>query len=848
MPGDIEKAKRELRFAKSTADDKRWDQLEPKLQAIDAALEGVPDAEKAPVAAEVAAMREKMLQGIREEKAGRLEREIKRNLSAAADDLNRGYDESPQIPKTIARLESAEAKEVLSPQTIAAFQAEIAALQAKSKKAAPPPPKAAPPAPAASADVEKARRELRFAKSTADEKRWDQLEPRLQAVEAALAGVPDPDKAPIAAEVAALREKMLQGIREEKAGPLEREIKRNLSAAADDLNRGYDESPQIPKTIARLESAEAKEVLSAQMIAAFQAEIAALQARSKKAAPPPPNSATTPAATPKPATSPAAPAPPPVENEKAKLIENDIARTLRFAADELGRNPQQGGSGLARAAARLDSDEARENLPPATMERLRAQLVELQAKVDAAAREDKVRTLEGFIDRYIRQGESDLGHNRRGAENMLRHAAERLEKDDAKDLLSAASVARFRSEIARVEGLVAEAGKKDAFDRALPLMKELEDRVAKPIFDDSQPAWKALGDLDSLKSRVRGALSELSRDDADVKKLEKRIAAVDAKISTATAKLGRDEAHDRVQRSWEFERQAVAGWEQESGGDKASPTYEMPKTALAVRRLTWFLNDKDLQNIAEAHKEDKPIQALMAEARKIREAAIGQLHAAYNALLAHLEKQPRPSNRFDLEKPSHLAGQAGGDFEGTPHHAANHARAKALGDRWEKEIEAERKARQATYDELSAKAAAAWPKILSGMQAEKEFDPQEPGSKGKTVLIEGLRNRIGWDFSGAFDFAIWVHEIPVVGNYDKAVLAAMNEACEKTGLSIDDHTDWDAVIVVGGPGRIKLRTEIIVRDRGNLEIGKIEEWRPVDAVTCKVIALRAGPAAAGPKG
>jgi hypothetical protein len=32
-----------------------------------------------------------------------------------------------------------------------------------------------------------------------------------------------------------------------------------------------------------------------------------------------------------------------------------------------------------------------------------------------------------------------------------------------------------------------------------------------------------------------------------------------------------------------------------------------------------------------------------------------------------------------------------------------------------------------------------------------------------------------------------------------------------------------------------------------MEIGKIEEWRPVDCVQCTVIALRAGPAAAGPK-
>jgi len=115
------------------------------------------------------------------------------------------------------------------------------------------------------------------------------------------------------------------------------------------------------------------------------------------------------------------------------------------------------------------------------------------------------------------------------------------------------------------------------------------------------------------------------------------------------------------------------------------------------------------------------------------------------------------------------------------------------------------------------------------------------------VLVQGLRNRIGWDFGGPYDFAIWMGDVPVIGNFSKPVASAVNEACEKTGLALDDHTDWDAVIVLGGPGMIKLRTQIIIRDRGNLEIGKVEEWRPVSAVTCEVVALRAGPAAAGPK-
>ena len=834
--GDIEKAKRELRYAKSTADDKRWDQLEPKLAAIEAALQGVPDAEKAPVSAELAAMREKMNQGLREEKAGQIEREIKRNLAAAADDLSRGYDESPQLPKTIARLESAEARDVLSPAAIAAFQAEIAALQARSKKGAPPPP---PPKPAAatSDDLEKVKRELRSAKMTADDKRWDQLEPKLKAVEAALQAAPD---AAIAGEVAAMREAMNKAVRAEKAAAFEREIKRDLAGAADDLSRGYDESPKLPKIIARL--AEAKEVLPPELAKAFQAEVDALQARSKKpaAAPPPPKPAATSSVPPPP---PAKPAAPPAVNERAKAIENDLARTLRFGLDEAERNASQGASYVAKLDAKLESDDVKENLPPETIAKLRAQVDELRAKVEGALRADQVRTLEGFIERFIRNGEDDISHNRRQAAGMLRNAAERIERDDARRLLSKDTIARYRSEIRRVEGLLAAATKKEGLDRARPVLAELEERIQKPIFDGSDAAWKVVGELEALKSKVRGSLYEIPKDDADVKAIEARIGAVDDVIATACAKLDRDQAHERVKQVVELDREAIQGWEEEKAGE----TYEMPKTAQAVRRLGWFLKDKEISKIAEAHKGDPAIQALIAEARKARETAVAKLDAAFNAVLAGLEKGPRPSNRFDLEKPWHLSGSAGSDFEDTPKRDANVARAKALADRWQAEIEADRKARQAKYDEMAVLAAEAWPRIRGGIAAEKDFDPRSPGAKGRTVLIEGLRNRIGWDFSGRHDFAIWVGDVPVIGDYEKHVLEAVNKACEKIGLPLDDHTDWDAVIVVGGPGMIKLRTEIIIRDRGNLEIGKVEEWRPVNAVTCKVVALRAGPVAVGPK-
>jgi len=853
---DLEKAKREIRWAKSAADDRRWDQLEPKIQAIDDALKGVPEADAAPVLAELQPLREKLANGVREEKAGRIEREIRRSLSAAADDLSRGYAESPQLPKAVARLDSAEAREVLSADTVAKLQAEIATLQAKSGgKPAPPPP---PPKPAGPASSQQAQaiesdvtRNLKFAAEeiarnpSQGESYLARAAAKLDSAEARQHLSSDA-MARLQAQVADGRSKMEAALRAEKAGAVERDIRRSLSAAADELNRGYKDSPQLAKAMARLNQADAREALSPETVAKLEAEIAPLQAKSTVPSPPPPPKPTA-ASTPAPAARPATPAPAAPVNEQARLMENDIARTLRFVEGDIANNPLGCESGILRAEAKLASDEVKQTLPAESTERLRAQTADLRAKFEAARRADKVRVLEEFIGRFIRNGEEDLGHNRRQAGEMLDRATERLDRGDVKEMLSADSVAKFRADIVRVQKLIDAATRKDGLERAQPILKQLEERVSGPIFGGSQQPWQVLGDLDSLKSRVRGSLSDVPQDDPEVKAIEKRIAAVDAIISGQTAKLGRDQAQARVAQLWELEQKAIAGWEDESGGDAKAPTYEMPKTALAVWRVGRFLDDTDIKSIGAEHPGDKDIQATLAEARKIRESAIAKLHSAFNAAVAVLEKQPRPSNRFDLEKPGHLASQASGHFDGTAHKNANVGRAKALGDRWQAEIEADRKARQAKYDAMSAEAAAAWPKILSKIKAEEEFDPSDSGAKGRTVVLTGLRNRIGWDFSGNVHFAIWVNNTPVVGNYDQNVLAAVEAACEKAGLPLDDHTDWDAVIVVGGPGKIKERFNITVRDRNNLEIGKIEEWRPVDCVTCTVIALRAGPAAVGPK-
>src|SRR5262245_40160274 len=132
--GDIEKAKREIRYEERAADDKRWDLLETQIRGIEDALEGGSEAESERVHAAMKPMREAMAKALREEQANRIEREIKRNLSNAED------GSEAQLEKAVNRLAQPDAQESLAPQAIQGLQAEIARIQVKLGIAVSPPP------------------------------------------------------------------------------------------------------------------------------------------------------------------------------------------------------------------------------------------------------------------------------------------------------------------------------------------------------------------------------------------------------------------------------------------------------------------------------------------------------------------------------------------------------------------------------------------------------------------------------------------------------------------------------------------------------------------------------------
>jgi hypothetical protein len=158
------------------------------------------------------------------------------------------------------------------------------------------------------------------------------------------------------------------------------------------------------------------------------------------------------------------------------------------------------------------------------------------------------------------------------------------------------------------------------------------------------------------------------------------------------------------------------------------------------------------------------------------------------------------------------------------------------------------RARQELYDTLVVEADAAWPAIVAATGATADFDPADTGTDtaGRTVLLPGVYNRSGWDFSD-YDFSMRRNGIPVGGSYEPHVRAALEHVWYELELEVDDRISWDVVAVVEGPGKIGERIIMPVTDkRTGLEIGKVEEYRPVDCVRLRITALHAGPVAIGP--
>ena len=309
--GDLASAKRALMWLKEAVSSARWDNYESQLPKVEQALEGIPDAEKAEVVAEVAALRLEAEKAMKDEKAKRLLREIDRRLDFDASTLV-ASSVVEKLEDVLTRLSRDEVTSVVEPGVLATYRAKIDARLGPARTAAnpgrppekaaaapapapvaaasapkeenakqPDPPRAAEkavaqPAAAPSVDLGPAKRELSWVKDTISSRDWDRYERQVEKVERALENIPAADKAALVAELAQLREEADAGRKREKASRLLDEIERGIRGADPDRNAADTVKSMLATVSQRLDSDEVKSFLEPEVITQLRAKIASV--------------------------------------------------------------------------------------------------------------------------------------------------------------------------------------------------------------------------------------------------------------------------------------------------------------------------------------------------------------------------------------------------------------------------------------------------------------------------------------------------------------------------------------------------------------------------------------------
>ncbi len=479
-----------------------------------------------------------------------------------------------------------------------------------------------------------------------------------------------------------------------------------------------------------------------------------------------------------------------------------------------------------------------------------AEIDVLRAELGGVESAEDIRRITSELDRHFSQAENGQAWRADDSARALAYLTDRLADEDVRRILPADVMRRYQDRMITAAAGRADVIKTDSLERALPPLTEIEERLATdPYAGVSQETGYAItSELLNLKERVVRALDPLPTDDADVISIHARLRAAEDQMDVASAALAKAALEAQVTEHWQIVLREFADWEQENITPPTQPgeVPDLPQTRLAIMRTGYWLHERETQQTRTENADNPTIQAVYRAAEETFDAAAAKLHAAYNRVIDDAADLPSPAIEADVSRLSHLATAAQTSFEETPYREPVLARIRELEERWKAEYAALLKARQELYDKLAVEADAAWPGIVAATGATEDFNPGDPDATGTTVLLSGVYNRSGWDFNGG-DFCMRRNGVPIGGTYESHVLKALEHAWYELKLDVNDRITWDVIGVVTGPGKLGERTNRIVRDSSGLEIGKIEEWPPVDAVWLRIIALHAGPVGVGPE-
>lgn len=306
---------------------------------------------------------------------------------------------------------------------------------------------------------------------------------------------------------------------------------------------------------------------------------------------------------------------------------------------------------------------------------------------------------------------------------------------------------------------------------------------------------------------------------------------------------------------WERDSQEAQGWEKESPvafagmlkmQSGANSRLGMPKTVVFQTEATRFLER------TKPETDSAAVKALLAGIAQSRDAARAKLTSAAEAILAEAAKQKlTPDSRDRL-------AQFGEDdlrlaLEGAPNLAALQAKAAGQVAAFDKAAGGTAAEVSQLSSDLNLHAAAGWPKLAGTVKTTADFDAgaalKDPSKfEGQPILLTGVSNRMGWDFkTGAYDFAMHRNGTAVVGIFDPAVKAVVEEIKARLQLTDLPEEDYDLIAEVTGTAKATVFQDVEgdIKVQGSSDTLKVSGRREVteEAVLLHIIGLRVGPVA-----
>jgi hypothetical protein len=280
IAGDAAKAKRSLMSAKSSAESGRWADFGPAMQRAAADMDGLSDAEKKPLLAEIAAIRALVTTSIAEDVTRRLDRAAKADPGAGKLDVQRAE----------MRLRSDEAAHA-DPAVIEKLKARLASVTggAPAPDAAPPttttpPVTTAKPTAGMSPDLQTAVSRVRTANAMFDQGDRRIAESMMRQAVGLVEKLPEAEKAQVLADVVTLTGKIeaadLKAQRDEEFRRIDEQVSRYVGTAERSIQDGVVSEPEwIDKSERLLATHPAQTYLGAARVKAYQARLDATRAK-----------------------------------------------------------------------------------------------------------------------------------------------------------------------------------------------------------------------------------------------------------------------------------------------------------------------------------------------------------------------------------------------------------------------------------------------------------------------------------------------------------------------------------------------------------------------------------------